>query len=45
MRYNYNYGDGGIVDETSAEFKRLQEERKALKKDSVGEYCVAFTAN
>ena len=45
MKYNYNYGDGGIVDETSAEFKRLQEERKALKKDSVGEYCVVFTAN
>ena len=37
MQYNYNYGDGGVVDETSAEFKKLQEQRKAAKKESVGE--------
>ena len=37
MQYNYNYGDGGVVDETSANFKNLSDERKALKKDAVSE--------
>ena len=35
MKYNYNYGDGGIVDETSAEFKALGEKVKAAKKESI----------
>ena len=38
MQYNYNYGDGGVVDETSAEFKQMGEDRKAAKKESVGKY-------
>ena len=35
MKYNYNYGDGGIVDKTSAEFKALGDNIKAKKKESV----------
>ena len=35
MKYNYNYGDGGIVDQTSAEFKALGDNIKAKKKESV----------
>ena len=35
MKYNYNYGDGGIVDETSAEFKAQSDAVKAKKKESV----------
>ncbi len=38
MRYNYQYGDGGVVDETSAEFKALGDTIKAKKKESVGTY-------
>ena len=36
MKYNYNYGDGGVVDQTSAEFKALGDKVKAAKKESVG---------
>ena len=35
MKYNYKYGDGGVVDETSAEFKALGDGIKAKKKESV----------
>ena len=34
MQYNYNYGDGGAVDETTAEFKALGEDRKAAARES-----------
>ena len=36
MSYNYQYGDGGVVDETSAEFKAMGDGFKAAKKESVG---------
>ena len=32
MKYNYNYGDGGVVDETSAEFLQMQNNIKNAKK-------------
>ena len=35
MQYNYSYGDGGIVDKTSAEFKAQSDAVKAKKKESV----------
>ena len=35
MQYNYSYGDGGVVDQTSAEFKALGDNIKAKKKESV----------
>lgn len=36
MQYNYNYGDGGqLVDETSHNFKKMGEDRKAMKKEAV----------
>ena len=35
MQYNYNYGDGGVVDQTSAEFLANQNAVKAAKKESV----------
>ena len=34
MKYNYQYGDGGVVDETSAEFKALGDNVKAAKAES-----------
>ena len=40
MQYNYSYGDGGIVDKTSAEFKALGDNIKAKKKESVGTCCI-----
>jgi len=32
-KYNYNYGDGGVVDETSAAFKAMGDDNKAAKKE------------
>ena len=37
MQYNYNYGDGGIVDEQTAEFAQMQDGFKQANKDSKGE--------
>ena len=37
MRYNYNYGDNSAVDETSAKFKQMGDDRKAEKKDAISE--------
>jgi len=34
-RYNYQLGDGSIVDETSQNFKKMQEERRAAKIESI----------
>ena len=34
-QYNYNYGDGGIVEETQAEFKTMGNNIKAAKQDAV----------
>ena len=34
MMYNYNYGDGGVVDETVAEFKDMGEATKAAARES-----------
>ena len=42
MQYNYSYGDGGIVDKTSAEFKALGDNIKAKKKESVGTYVYSI---
>eukprot|EP00581_Thalassiosira_minuscula_P007709 CAMPEP_0183710704 /NCGR_PEP_ID=MMETSP0737-20130205/6370_1 /TAXON_ID=385413 /ORGANISM="Thalassiosira miniscula, Strain CCMP1093" /LENGTH=2090 /DNA_ID=CAMNT_0025939029 /DNA_START=109 /DNA_END=6381 /DNA_ORIENTATION=- len=33
-QYNYSYGDGGAVDEMSAEFKAMGNEQKAAKKEA-----------
>ena len=35
MQYNYTYGDGGVVDKTSAEFLANQNAIKAKKKESI----------
>ena len=40
MKYNYQHGDGGVVDETSAEFKAMGDNVKAKKKESVGELLI-----
>ena len=37
MMYNYKYGDGSVVDESSANFKKMGEDRKMAKKESVGQ--------
>ena len=42
MRYNYKYGDGSVVDETSANFKKMGEDRKAKKKESIGKFVVCL---
>ena len=34
-QYNYNYGDGGIVEETQAEFKTMGNNIKAAKQEAV----------
>ena len=34
-QYNYNYGDGGVLDQTSAEFKTMSDSMKAAKKEAV----------
>ena len=44
MQYNYNYGDGGIVDEQTAEFAQMQDGFKQANKDSKGETCVNIFA-
>lgn len=31
-KYNYSYGDGGVVDESSAEFRAMGNNDKAAKK-------------
>ena len=31
MKYNYQYGDSGVVDETSAEFKAMDDNVRTAK--------------
>ncbi len=34
MRYNYNYGDGGVVDKTQSDVKAMCDNRKAAQRES-----------
>jgi len=34
MKYNYNYGDGGITEEESSKFKDLSDQRKVAKSEA-----------
>ena len=36
MQYNYNYGDGGKLDQQTAELKAAGDDIKAKKMESVG---------
>ena len=36
MQYNYNYGDGGKLDQQTADFKAMSDDTNAKKKESVG---------
>ena len=43
MQYNYNYGDGGKLDQQTADFKAMGDDTNAKKKESVGkQYLYVF---